>query len=255
MAAIPCQVVPPSQHVPSAWTAAMTARVNASASPPPAGSKRTRTWLRTTSLRIVTPGASRRPSAIRRARAQLRSRSSARPDAAQRPQRGVDGEPAGPPRRLGHPVVGIALAARGLDVVGRTQGHRGVVGGRVPHDDDPGVVGHVEPLVGIGRPRVGLGEPVDPIAQPGGRGRPQAECAVHVQPGVRTGPHGRRDLDERIEGARVHVAGLGAHDRRVPGSRPASRAGRPRASGPVRRSARGGPALGPGPASGATRRS
>ena len=30
IAAMPCQVVPPSQQVPSAWTAATTSRVNAS---------------------------------------------------------------------------------------------------------------------------------------------------------------------------------------------------------------------------------
>ena len=29
IAAMPCQTVPPSQHVPSAWTSAMTSRVNA----------------------------------------------------------------------------------------------------------------------------------------------------------------------------------------------------------------------------------
>ena len=60
IAARPCQVVPPSQHVPSAWTAAMTARVKASASPPSPGSNRTRTWFSTTSLRIVDARRSRR---------------------------------------------------------------------------------------------------------------------------------------------------------------------------------------------------
>ena len=62
IAAMPCHVVPPSQHVPSAWTAAMTRAgevVGVLVLPPPGGENRTRTWLRTTSLRIVTPGASR----------------------------------------------------------------------------------------------------------------------------------------------------------------------------------------------------
>src|SRR5262245_7469362 len=44
----PCQVVPPIQHVPSCWTAAITRSVRSS-SPNP-----TRTWFSTTSFAIVT---------------------------------------------------------------------------------------------------------------------------------------------------------------------------------------------------------
>ena len=73
MAAMPCHVVPPAQHVPSSWTAAMTARVRSSLS-----SKRTSTWLSTTSLRIAISSAPRR-SAMRRASAQQRSTRSATP--------------------------------------------------------------------------------------------------------------------------------------------------------------------------------
>jgi hypothetical protein len=63
----------------------MTLRVkastaSASASPPPGGVNRTRTWLRTTSLRIVTPSVPRRPSAMRRAIAQQPAIMSASPD-------------------------------------------------------------------------------------------------------------------------------------------------------------------------------
>ena len=47
-----CQRVPPSQHVPSAWMPAMTARVSTSGSRSSWGSMRSSTWLRTTSLRI-----------------------------------------------------------------------------------------------------------------------------------------------------------------------------------------------------------
>jgi hypothetical protein len=43
MAAVPLRVVPLSQHVPSACTRETTSRVNASPSPPPGGSNRTRT--------------------------------------------------------------------------------------------------------------------------------------------------------------------------------------------------------------------
>ena len=42
----PCQTVPPHQHVPSAWTPAITRSVSAG-SP-----NETSTWLSTTSLRI-----------------------------------------------------------------------------------------------------------------------------------------------------------------------------------------------------------
>src|SRR5829696_3683629 len=56
IAAMPCQVVPLSQQVPSAWTRVTTSRVYASESPPPGGVKRTSTWFRTTSLRTSTPG-------------------------------------------------------------------------------------------------------------------------------------------------------------------------------------------------------
>ena len=51
IAARPCQSVAPSQQVPSACTRLTTSRVVSSSS-----SKRTRTWLRTTSLRISTRG-------------------------------------------------------------------------------------------------------------------------------------------------------------------------------------------------------
>jgi hypothetical protein len=78
----PCQTVPPAQHVPSRWIAAITAAVRSSAlrSSSVGSAKRTRTWLRTTSLRIVTPGAAASRSAIRRASAQHRSTSWATPD-------------------------------------------------------------------------------------------------------------------------------------------------------------------------------
>jgi len=62
------------QHVPSACTAATTASVVASSSP-----KRTRTWLRATSLRISMSSSAPRISAKRRAHAQQRSTISATP--------------------------------------------------------------------------------------------------------------------------------------------------------------------------------
>ena len=57
IACLPCQIVPPAQQVPSAWTRAITSRVIASASRSPEPSNWTSTWLSTTSFRTFTPGA------------------------------------------------------------------------------------------------------------------------------------------------------------------------------------------------------
>ena len=59
------------------------------------------------------------------------------------------------------------------------------MGARVATDHDARVVRHVEPLVGIGGPRVGSRETRHAILERGhGRG-PQTERAVDVQPGIR----------------------------------------------------------------------
>ena len=99
-------------------------------------------------------------------------------------------------------------------------------------------------------------------ARPSTRSRRPGAAAAHSPNAPSTwsqafgvGADGGRDLGQRIEGARVHVARLGAHDDRAGRARPASRAGRRRASGPARRPAPDGRGRGPGRASGATRRS
>ncbi len=218
IAAMPCHVVPPSQHVPSAWTAAMTARVKASvaAASPAAGRLEPDQDLveddvveDRDALRAAQPIG--HPAGERAA--PLDQVGEARPT--ERPQRGVDREPARTARRFRHPVVRVALAALRLDVVRRAERHRRVVRGRVADDDDPRVVRHVQPLVGVGRPGIGPVEARDAVAQPGRRGCPQPEGAVDVEPGVRSLAHGVDDLRQRIEGAGVHVAGLGADDRRA----------------------------------------
>ena len=101
-------------------------------------------------------------------------------------------------------------------------------GGGVAHDRDAAVVGGVECLVRVGRPRVGLVHTLDEVAQSGRGGRPQAERAVDVHPGpVVVGEPDR--LGERVERARVQVAGLQADHRRTAGravaERPAQRIG------------------------------
>ncbi len=67
IAARPCQVVPPTQHVPSAWTRAMTSRTCASASMPGGESNATNTWFNTTSFSTRTFGAAASVAAMRRA--------------------------------------------------------------------------------------------------------------------------------------------------------------------------------------------
>ena len=49
----------------------------------------------------------------------------------------------------------------------------------------PAVVGHVEPLVRVGRPRVGALDAGHEVAPPRARRRPQPERAVHVHPRAR----------------------------------------------------------------------
>ncbi len=89
-----------------------------------------------------------------------------------------------------------------------------MVGGPVADEDQPRVVRHVQPLVGVGRPGVGGIHAADPVAQRGhGRG-PDPERAVDVDPGAAL----VRDRDqpvERIEGPGIHVAGLAADDDRA----------------------------------------
>ena len=75
IAACPCHFVPPTQHVPSSCTRAMTFCVSAAAasSSPPGSLNCTRTWLRTTSLRIRMSSRPARCEAIRMARVEQRS--------------------------------------------------------------------------------------------------------------------------------------------------------------------------------------
>ncbi len=211
IAARPAQVVPPSQHVPSRWTASITARVRRSPAVPsgssPSASNRTRVWLSTTSLRIRTPRTGRQALGHPARERAVALDEVDEPGPPERSERGEDREPARPARRFGRPVVVVALAALGLDVVRGAEGHRRVVGRGVADEDEPRVVRHVEPLVGVGRPRIGLGGAGHQVAQRRDRGGPDPERAIDVDPGAAL--VGDRDqLLERIEGTGVHVARL-----------------------------------------------
>ena len=92
--------------------------------------------------------------------------------------------------------------------------HRGGMGIRVRAERDAAVVGHVQPLVPVRRPRVGLGVARDEVAERRARRRPQPERPVDVHPCVdrlRRLGHG----GEIVDRTGVHLSGLGAHDRRA----------------------------------------
>ena len=81
--------------------------------------------------------------------------------AAERAQDRVDRQPARPARELGSPVHRLARAGRVLDEVGGGERHRGAVRLAVADERDPAVVGHLQPLVPVRRPRVGVLGPRD----------------------------------------------------------------------------------------------
>ena len=76
------------------------------------------------------------------------------------------------------------------------------------------VVGNIEPLVTVGRPRVGQFHSAHEVAGRRACGRPQPERAVDVHPRAMVAGDGNRRR-EVVEGAAVHVARLQAHDGRA----------------------------------------
>ena len=137
------------------------------------------------------------------------------PGPAERADRRVDGHRARAPGELG--AVGKWLAALGLvdlDEVRRGRAHRAPVRRGIGAERDAAVVGHVQPLVRVGRPGVRSLGSVDEVAELVARARPESERAVEVQPRP---PRlaGVRDRVEVLERAGVHLAGLGDDDRRA----------------------------------------
>ena len=172
----------------------------------------TRTWLSTTSLAIVAPPAASR-SAIRAASRQHRSTRSATPErpssrsAAQtaKPRARRDESGTRSPREYSSRPEPARYAAEYAIVRPCTSASR--------DDGQPAVVGHVEPLVRVGRPGVGVLDAGDEVGATGRRGCPEPERAVDVHP--RTGLLGQRDRPgEEVAGAGVHVARLEADDGR-----------------------------------------
>ena len=209
IAALPCQTVPESQHVPSSWTRLTVACVSASSSP-----KRTSTWLSTTSLQDLDTGlgAEELREARRVPAAALHHRSDAL--APERADRRVDRESARTTGELRNPVHLVARCVRvGLLEIARPHRHRRSVRLRIGAEGDARVIGHIQPLVGVRRPRVRALDAGDEVAEPRRSGGPQAESAVDVQPGV-SSLDGVRDRGHVVAGASVDVPDLRAHDRR-----------------------------------------
>ncbi len=173
--------------------------------------KRSSTWLSTTSLSTSMPsGRDPLGEPPRERAAALDELRDAR--AAERAQRRVDREPAGRAATPRGPSRSSSARSRRAHEVGGGHAHRRGVGGAVADRDDAAVVGHVEPLVAVGRPRVGVAGARHEVRERRARRRPQAERAVDVHPRAVLA-RGGGDLGERVERARVDVARLRAHDR------------------------------------------
>ena len=223
----PCQTVPPHQQVPSSWIAAITRRVVVGVA------ERDQHLIEDDVVEDLVAG--RRAAPRRSARRGGSSARSARPAPA-RPsdaQRGPHLDAARAPRQLRRVVRGLArrrssgrYAAR--DAIAARSARR------VAHEGQPAVVGHVEPLVRVGGPRVGAARRRCTRCARVGRGRgPQAEGAVDVHPGARRRAPRRRS---RATGSKAPVLTLPActQTMRRPGERAAARR---RACGPGRRPA------------------
>ena len=123
---------------------------------------------------------------------------------------------------LGRPVDRLPDRVRVADVVLGVRGHRLAVRVGVRAERDAAVVRDVEPLVGVGRPRVGPLRARREVAERRARRGPQPERTVDVEPGARA----RRPRRRSRRGRRTHRCSP-----RPPGRRRSS-APRPPASAP-----------------------
>ena len=96
----------------------------------------------------------------------------------------------------------------------RRNRHRGGQICGVFYKGDAGVIGHIEPLVRVGRPAVRLLHAVSQVSSRAGSCRPQTEGPVHVYPGARR-PGCVANLGNRVECSGVDIARLGANDGRA----------------------------------------
>ena len=189
IALMPCQVVPLSQQVPSSWTASITERVWASWSPAVVAEPHEYLVEHDVVEHLDLRGCSERFAESPRVGAGTLDQFGDA-GAAERADRRVHGEAACATRELRVPIQLIARAVGiGVDQVARTDAHRGLVGLWVRAEHDPGVVGSVEPLMSVGRPRVARARPRRPDAAGRGSPRPTAQtrhrCEARHQPVAR----------------------------------------------------------------------
>ncbi len=206
---VPWNVDPPSHSVPSAWTRATTsARQRGIADADEDLVEHD--FVQDPDVGVVSqsPGHPRRQVA-----ATLHHLGD--PVRAERSDRGIHRECPGALRHLRDVLERITLLARRRGQVGSGDAHRGPVRGGVAHEDDAGVVRHVQPFVGIGRPRISTVVAAREVTQPWAGGCPQPERPVDVKPDVGMLADDRDDTFDRVERAGVHLAELGADDRRL----------------------------------------
>jgi len=150
----PCQIVPPTQHVPSRWIDAMTAAVRSSGPAVVVGgrSEADQDLVEDDIVEDRDPGRGgeplRDPAGERAASVyELGGAGST-----ERAERGVDAEASGVARRFGYVVVRLVRLPSSPHQVGSGHGHRCPVGGRVCHEHDPAVIRNVEPFLRVGGP-------------------------------------------------------------------------------------------------------
>ena len=110
------------------------------------------------------------------------------------------------------PQFGRRIVGRGQ--VGRLLGEGCAEALRLPHEGESAVVGNVQPLVAVRGDGLGTLGAGGEVGGPRRHAREQPEGAVDVKPGaVLLGQVGH--LVDRVEVARVHLAGVGDDDRGV----------------------------------------
>ena len=161
-----CQVVAPSQHVPSRWTSATISSVRLG---PVVVASVAEADQHLVEHHVVGD----RGAALGEPLGHPAGEQAAPLDevgdagAAELAQRRPDGEAASAPRGVGDEVAEGVVVAAGAGEVRRGVGHRAAVHRGVRDDRQPAVVGDVEPLVRVGRPRVGASTPATRCARPG----------------------------------------------------------------------------------------
>ena len=111
----------------------------------------------------------------------------------------------------------MAFARADFAEIARLHIHRAAVRGFIANNGEAAVIGGLQPLVPVGRPRIGAFDPIEQVAMPLARPRPQPERAINVEPAARRA-HQRHDFGEGIADPGVDLPGLADDDRWVAAS-------------------------------------